>query len=142
MSATYISKSLREKIAEQGGRRCGYCLTPESIVGAPMEIDHLIPESLGGPTEEENLWLACPICNLYKSDQIAALDPETGETIRLFNPRLQTWNAHFAWSENGEQIGGITPGGRVTVIALNLNRPTLARARRLWVNAGWWPPTE
>ncbi len=122
---------MREKFAEQGRRRCGYCLTPETIVGAPMEIDRLIPESLGGPTEEENSWLACPICNLYKSDQIAALDPETGETIRLFNPRLQTWNAYFAWSENGEQIGSMTPMGRVTVMALHMNRPTPVRARRL-----------
>lgn len=35
--------------------RCGYCQTAEAIVGTPMEIDHIIPESLGGLTEEDNL---------------------------------------------------------------------------------------
>jgi hypothetical protein len=107
-----------------------------------MEIDHLIPESLGGLTEEENLWLACSLCNDHKADRIAALDPETGEVTRLFNPRIQDWIEHFAWSETGERIIGRTATGRVTVIALNLNRPSLVRARQLWVIAGWHPPKE
>jgi len=36
----YIPKPLRERIAVQARHRCGYCLTSEAIVGAPMEIDH------------------------------------------------------------------------------------------------------
>ena len=63
MSTTYIPKGLREKVTAQARRRCGYCLTREAVVGSPMEIDHLIPEALGGRTEEENLWLACSSCN-------------------------------------------------------------------------------
>jgi hypothetical protein len=47
MSRTYVSKELRERVAAQALYRCGYCLTAQAIVGAPMEIDHLIPESLG-----------------------------------------------------------------------------------------------
>ena len=92
----FIPKPLREKVAEEAGRRCGYCLTAESIVGAPMEIDHIIPQSLGGLTEEENLWLACSLCNDHKGDRIAALDPVTDEIVRLFDPRRQNWNEHFA----------------------------------------------
>lgn len=34
----------------------------------PMEIDHIIPEALGGLTEEDNLWLACPLCNEHKKE--------------------------------------------------------------------------
>ena len=48
-----------------GSYRCGYCLTSEAIVGMTMEIDHIIPESLGGPTEEEKLWLACSLCKQH-----------------------------------------------------------------------------
>jgi 5-methylcytosine-specific restriction endonuclease McrA len=55
MSEERIPKALRQKITEQARHRCGYCLTSEFVVGAPMEMDHLIPFSLGGPTEESNL---------------------------------------------------------------------------------------
>ncbi len=142
MSDLRIPKALRQKITEQARHRCGYCLTSEFVVGAPMEIDHLIPLSFGGPTEENNLWLACPLCNEHKSDRIAALDAQTNATVRLFNPRLEKWDDHFTWSENADRILGITPTGRATVIALNLNRPSLVRARQAWVTVGWHPPKE
>lgn len=89
MSQTYISTELRRRVAEEARHRCGYCLTREEIVGTPMEIDHIIPESLGGLTEQDNLWLACSLCNDYKGTRIAALDPISGEIIRLFDPRRQ-----------------------------------------------------
>lgn len=140
MSQSYIPKALRERVAAQARYRCGYCLTAEAIVGTPMEFDHIVPESLGGATEEENLWLACSLCNSHKSDRIVALDPVTGDVVRLFNPRSQPWQAHFAWSEAGDEISGLTPTGRATVLALNLNRPSLVKARQLWVQVGWHPP--
>jgi len=49
MSRSYVAKALREQIATDARHRCGYCLTSARIIGAPMEIDHIIPESLGGP---------------------------------------------------------------------------------------------
>jgi hypothetical protein len=42
----------------QARLRCGSCLAQEAVVGMPMELDHLIPEALGGRTVEGNLWLA------------------------------------------------------------------------------------
>ena len=51
MSRTYVPTWLREQVAAAAGCRCGYCRSSEKIVGAPMEIDHLIPEARGGPTE-------------------------------------------------------------------------------------------
>ncbi len=142
MSRTHIPKALREKVAAQARHRCGYCLMAEAIVGVSMEIDHLIPEALGGATEEKNLWLACSLCNDHKGDRIGALDPVTGEVVRLFNPRRQRWSEHFRWSTEGDQIEGLTPTGRATVIALHLNRPVLVRARQAWVKVGWHPPKD
>ena len=140
MSQTYVPKELRERIAAQAQDRCGYCLSAAAIVGAPMEIEHIIPESLGGLTEQENLWLACSLCNDRKSNRITAADPESGETVRLFDPRRQTWDQHLRWSEQADQIIGLTPTGRATVNALHLNRATLVKARQLWVLVGWHPP--
>jgi HNH endonuclease len=107
-----------------------------------MEIDHLIPEALGGLTEEENLWLACSLCNNAKSCRIAALDPVSGEIVRLFNPRLQVWAEHFSWSIKGIRILGLSATGRATAVALNLNRPSLIRARQAWSAVGWHPPLD
>ncbi len=142
MSRSHIPQSLRDRIAFQARRRCGYCLTAEAIVGTPMELDHLIPESLGGLTEEENLWLACSLCNDHKGDRIAAIDPLSGEIVRLFNPRVQVWSEHFCWSVQGDQILGLTASGRATVVALNLNRLVLVKARQAWIQVGWHPPRD
>jgi hypothetical protein len=107
-----------------------------------MEIDHIIPEARGGRTEEGNLWLACSACNQRKSDRLVAWDPITETMAPLFNPRRQSWGEHFAWSPEGDRIIGLTPIGRATRSALDLNHPPLVRARRLWVAVGWHPPAD
>ena len=95
MSHSRVSKALRERIEERDRHRCSYCLTPEAITGAPMELDHIIPESLGGPTEPENLCLACGVCNSHKAGRIAAHDPESGamsdSLIRCVRHGWNTW---------------------------------------------------
>lgn len=107
-----------------------------------MEIDHIVPEAVGGTDEEDNLWLACPRCNRYKGARTHAIDPETGESVGLFNPRLQVWGEHFVWTAGGVAIAGLTPGGRATVTALDMNNRFVLRARRVWVLWGWHPPED
>lgn len=140
MSGTYIPADLRRRVSAQARHQCGYCLTQELVVGLPMEVDHLLPHSLGGATVEDNLWLACSLCNDHKGNRLLAIDPVSGKQVRLFNPRHQNWAEHFSWAEGATRIDGITPVGRATVAALHLNRPSLVLARRLWVAAGWHPP--
>lgn len=142
MSSAHVPKKLRQRVAEQARHRCGYCQSSEEVTGFPMEIDHLVPLALGGPTREENLWLACSACNSFKGHRISARDPESGRTVRLFNPREQRWEEHFAWADSGTRIVGRTAVGRATVRALRLNRSLLVRARRAWVKAGWHPPED
>jgi hypothetical protein len=43
---------------------------------------------------------------------------------------------HNRWSEEGTEVVGLTPCGRATVAALQLNRPEVVGARWLWVQAG------
>jgi hypothetical protein len=117
----YISQELRKKIHQDAGKRCGYCLGRQEIVLGILEIDHIIPIAEGGTNDEDNLWLACRACNLAKSKQTFAYDPQSGRRVRLFNPRSQNWWEHFCWSESGIEIIGKTPVGRATVVALNLN---------------------
>jgi len=142
MSSVYIPKELHHRVAEDAGHRCGYCLSPEAITGIPLTIEHLIPQSLGGATEVGNLWLACWSCNLSKGARISALDPKSGRSVRLFNPREQVWQEHFAWEDSGIRILGKTAVGRATVEALHLNRPVAMDARRVWIAAGRHPPAD
>ncbi|KAA0230493.1 HNH endonuclease [candidate division KSB1 bacterium] len=142
MKRQSISRSLRRRVRDAAQYRCGYCLRSEELTGERMTIEHIHPQSRGGPSSEDNLWLACRRCNEFKGVQTHAIDPATGKRTRFFNPRTQLWDEHFGWDESGALIRGLTPVGRVTVMALRLNNPEIVVARRLWVAAGWWPPEE
>ena len=139
---TAISDELENKIRRQAQNRCGYCLTPQTIVSMPLEIEHLHPIAGGGTDDEENLWLACRNCNGFKHAKTHAIDPITNQENPLFNPRTQNWYEHFEFSEDKTEIVGKTPCGRATVIALRLNYEQAVIARRNWVSAGWYPPKD
>lgn len=138
----YLSSTLRQRVAETFGHCCAYCRTAQRIVGPLLEIDHITPQSKGGSSEEENLALACPVCNSHKSDLIEAPDPGSGKISLLFNPRTQVWAEHFVWLDGGATIAGMTACGRATVTALHVNDPDVVAARRLWIAVGWHPPIE
>lgn len=141
MRAARVSAALRRRVAEAAHFRCGYCLTSQHVIGPLLEIDHIVPESRGGTHDEDNLILACPMCNSHKADRVEALDPETQISVSLFNPRRQQWRQHFEWSEGGTVIRGRTATGRATVTALVMNHPDMVLARAIWVSAGWHPPS-
>lgn len=94
-----------------------------------------------GSDELENLCLACELCNQYKWTKTEFNDPQTGQSIALFNPRQQRWSDHFQWSKDGTEITGLTACGRATVAALQLNNSLAVVVRQNWVRAGWHPPT-
>lgn len=143
MPHEYIPVAVDRRVREAARHRCGYCLSPQHFVMARLEIEHIIPVRLGGPSTEENLWLSCPLCNKAKADRIEGPDPETGEVTRLFHPRSQCWHDHFAWSADGLRIIGLTPTGRATVALLHLDSdPDAIVVRGYWVQAGWHPPDE
>ena len=135
----YVPAELREQVEARAKLRCEYCHTQQAVVGY-LEIDHIVPESVGGKTTLFNLCLACTRCNRFKSDFLAGIDPESGEEMPLFDPRGHTWSQHFQWNESGTALIGLTATGRATVARLQMNRSDIIRARRLWVSAGWHPP--
>lgn len=143
MTRRTIPAAVDRRVRKAAENRCGYCLSPQYLVMARLEIEHIIPLSKGGTDEESNLWLACPICNGHKSNKVTAIDPDSGLETPLFNPREQNWFDHFQWDEDGIHISGITPLGRATVDALQLNEDQDALiVRSFWVSAGWHPPKK
>lgn len=142
MSTSYLSPEVRNRVFAASRFRCGYCQTSQQIIGPYLEIDHIIPEAKGGTSDEANLIAACPHCNSRKGARTNALDPETGTFVRLFHPRIDLWQEHFAWHEDGTTIHGTTAIGRATLAALEMNHPDLVAARELWVSVGWHPPQD
>lgn len=138
----YISTVTREKLAATAKHRCEYCQTAQAISGGQMHIEHIIPESRGGTSDESNLCLSCAWCNSYKWAKIQGIDPQTQQSVPLFHPRQQQWAEHFRWHEDGVHVIGITPIGRATVEVLKMNNEFIVPARRLWVEAGWHPPID
>ena len=138
-----VPAEVARRVRADAKNRCGYCLSPQHLVMARLEIEHLRPCAKGGTNDEENLWLSCPIFNGHKSDKTEATDPLTGNAVPLFNPRTQSWFDHFRWASDGIHIEGMTAIGRATVAALHLSDDPYALAvRGWWVLAGWHPPTE
>jgi len=113
----------------------------QSLQGATFHIEHINPQSAGGPDTDNNLALACVSCNLGKSNRVLVPDPETGQEVPLFNPRTDRWSDHFAWDED-RRVTGLTPTGRATIAALNLNhqRRILIREAEEWFDL--FPPDE
>ncbi|MBD2384438.1 HNH endonuclease [Cylindrospermum sp. FACHB-282] len=137
-----ISKSLRQQVINEAGYRCEYCRTSSRLIGMPLVMDHILPSSLGGSDERENLSACCYRCNEFKGAKITANDPVTNESVSLFNPRLQSWLAHFQWANGGTHIIGITAIGRGTVLALRLNNEDVVQARAIWISLSWHPPDD
>ena len=64
MSKERIPTNLRKRVIERDGLRCVYC--DDDLTNAEVHLDHVIPESQGGPTTYNNLQVTCRKCNLAK----------------------------------------------------------------------------
>ena len=141
-----ISDSIRQLIRNRAQYRCEYCHSLERISANRFTVDHIIPKSLGGSDDSDNLALACRRCNERRYNFIAGFDSETQTIVPLFNPRQQEWSEHFIWTADGSQIIGISPIGRATCHRLDLNderyeeEDSIRSTRRLWVQVGLHPP--
>lgn len=137
---SFLSESLRQRVRERAKNRCEYCLSHQDYIMGRLQIDHIQPLAKGGANTEDNLCLACELCNQYKWTQTEAIDLESEELVSLFNPRNQEWKEHFTWNQEGTEIMGITACGRATIVALRLNNNLAVIVRKNWVKAGWHPP--
>lgn len=115
-----MDNALRAAVRRRAGDVCEYCRLPQTASRfVRFHVEHIIARQHGGPTESENLALACGFCNFHKGPNIASLDPESSQLVPLFHPRRESWAAHFTWA--GTLIIGTTPIGRATVQLLAMN---------------------
>jgi hypothetical protein len=135
-----IFPKIQHLVRQRANYLCEYCHTSERWQYVRFTIDHIIPLSLGGSDELDNLALACFHCNRRKANKLTALDPVSGEEVHLFNPRRDAWDEHFIWSSDGLYIISLTAIGRATVEALELNRERIISIRVADKIIGRHPP--
>ena len=108
-----------------------------SLQGATFHVEHTVPRSAGGSDDAGNLALACPSCNLHKSDRTTVAATGSSEPIVLFNPRIHTWSDHFEWDEYS--VVGTTDTGQATIEALHLNEERRQKIRQAEQLFGLFP---
>ncbi len=138
MNPDTISAALRQLVVERAAGRCEYCLVHQGVSPFVHEVDHIIASKHGGQTTSKNLALACLPCNRHKGSDLTSIDPNSGEIVRLFNPRVQSWADHF--SLDGARIVGLTPTGRATIFLLRLNSSIRLVERQALIEQGLYHP--
>jgi hypothetical protein len=129
-------------VAKRADSLCEYCLIHEDDTFFGCEVDHIISEKHGGTTREDNLAYACLACNRKKGSDVASIVPETGELVRLFNPRADRWGDHFGLLRlvpSGITILSSTPIGKVTAQLLGLNDSPRLLEREALYQIGRYP---
>lgn len=129
-----IAPGVTRLVRERAGGRCEYCHDPESLSLVAFHLEHIVARQHGGNDEEENLAPACPDCNFRKGPSLTSVDLATNEVTRLFHPRTNRWEEHFAW--RGVRLEGQTAIGRTTERLLALNSPARHKHRALLVQLG------
>ena len=125
-------------VSTRAGQRCEYCQMHQELQGAVFHVEHIVPRSLGGSDELDNLAWACLGCNLTKATRVAIRDPLTGQEVRVFHPRHDQWTEHFTWQSY--EIVGLTPIGRALVATFHLNQLRRVRIRQVEERFGLFPP--
>lgn len=135
-----IPQAVQSHVRRRANGLCEYCHAAEQWQYVPFTMDHIIPLAQGGTSTPDNLALACFHCNRRKSALTRVTDPDSGEDVSLFHPRRDVWSTHFIWSPDSVRLVGLTPTGRATIAALNLNRERAVNIRSADWAADRHPP--
>ena len=123
-----IPARLRRQVIQRASQRCEYCGLSQEGQEATFHIDHIVPEIAGGTHTLDNLALACVSCSLRKGARQVVPDPLDGKNAPIYHPRLEQWHTHFQWED--VFVIGLTPTGRASILALDMNRPLILAIRR------------
>jgi heme exporter protein D len=83
-----------------------------------------------------NLAYACMSCNRSKGPNVGGIG-HSGQMVRLYNPRFDTWADHFRMQ--GARIQALTEVGATTVRVLKLNSVDRVLERKVLLQSGRYP---
>lgn len=133
----HVPAAVRRAVRHRAQGRCEYCLLHEKDSPLSHEVDHIIPRKHGGGHVETNLAWACYVCNGFRGADLTSIDTQTGQIVRLFNPREDQWSEHFRLA--GGLIQPLTAKGRATEYLLQLNLPDRVQLRVFLIQTGRYP---
>ena len=137
MSVTHIPADVRRLVVARAEGICEYCLIDDDDTFYGCQADHVISEKHGGPTDADNLAMACVFCNQAKGSDVGSIDWASNTFVRLLHPRTDAWGDHFALV--GARIEGITPIGVVTARILGFNTADRVLERSVLQSSGRYP---
>jgi len=133
-----MTRALWKLVRERAGCRCEYCHLHESAAPAStFHLEHVVAKQHAGSDDPANCAWSCRRCNYRKGPNLSGKDPLTGNIVRLFDPRRQSWARHFKWL--GALLAGRTQCGRATIAVLDINHPDRLKLRQTLIGAGEWP---
>jgi hypothetical protein len=133
-----MAAALRNQIRQRAADRCEYCQLPQKCTILPHEVDHIRSDKLHGATTLQNGAWSCAQCNRAKGPNASGFDPLTDKLVRLFHPRKDRWDKHFAW--DGPVLVGATRIGRATIDVLRINHADRVEHRQLLIAANQFHP--
>lgn len=125
----------KETIAEHCGGSCVYCAITEGRFGGirNFHVEHFRPKVKFPHLEDDitNLYLACAICNVLKSDDWPD-EPAPDHSLAAYpDPSVTDYNTLFTVSPETYEVSAATPAGKYLVERILLNRAQLILERRL-----------
>lgn len=88
---------------------CGYCGKDGKLMHERFHIDHFVPKSLDEDRVNDyyNLVLACPKCNLAKSDKWPTEDAQRSNngTVGFVDPATEEFDEHLERNDKGYVVG-------------------------------------
>ena len=124
-----MGEAIRHGVRARAGHRCEYCRLPQAAAPwVTFHVEHIRARQHHGDDDSSNLALACPDCNFRKGPNLTAIPPDSDEIVPLYNPRVQSWEEHFAMV--GAEIVGLTDIGRATAQLLDMNEDERIAMRR------------
>lgn len=117
-------RDAKEILMEDFGNMCGYCGKNSTIMNQKFHIDHFVPKSIAPELETEysNLVLACPKCNITKSNKWPTGDKSVVNDgiVGFVDPTTPEYDIHMQRDEDG-YIKGVTKLGENICKALNFH---------------------
>ena len=125
----------KDEIAAACGRQCVYCAISEARYGGidNFHVEHFRPKSLFPKytLTITNLYLACAICNRFKSNDWPAEPVDDHSVVAYPDPGAADYNDVMDVAVPGFSVAGNVVASQYVVERVYLNRPQLIRERRV-----------
>jgi len=77
----------RQLVRERAGNLCEYCRLPQGSYDLTFHVEHIVAQQHQPDHTLFNLALAFDQCNLHKGTNLVTIEQQSGQQVRLFNPR-------------------------------------------------------